>query len=105
MHRFQLVLSLAALVAAVGVAHGRPSDWNVADVPRELGVEHRTLRSEAMGGRVVGYNVFLPPGYAEGKERYPVVYYLHGKGGTERDTARFAPFVRRAIEAETFPAV
>jgi enterochelin esterase family protein len=27
------------------------------------------------------YTVFLPPGYDDGDERYPVLYMLHGMGG------------------------
>lgn len=34
--------------------------------------------------RDVGYNIYLPPGYAEETDtRYPVVYYCHGATGSE----------------------
>ncbi|MDA0979700.1 MAG: alpha/beta hydrolase-fold protein [Proteobacteria bacterium] len=34
--------------------------------------------------REIGFNVMLPPGYNQNPgKRYPVVYFLHGKGGTE----------------------
>src|SRR5262249_10157044 len=70
---------------------------------RVRGVEHGTLRSRAMNGREVGYNVYLPPGYREGGQRYPVVHYLHGLGGNERDSAYTATFVDKAIRAKEVP--
>jgi len=30
----------------------------------------------------VHYSIYLPPGYEEGSERYPVVYHLHGLNGS-----------------------
>lgn len=46
------------------------------------GLVHVTYESQAMQ-TTVGYSVVLPPGYEKGKERYPVVYWLHGGGGNE----------------------
>ena len=31
----------------------------------------------------VGYSIYLPTGYEGGSQRYPVIYWLHGRGGTE----------------------
>jgi endo-1,4-beta-xylanase len=31
----------------------------------------------------VRHRIYLPPGYAEGNERYPVAYFLHGVNGNE----------------------
>ena len=45
-------------------------------------VEVRTLSSTALG-RDMPYKVFLPPGYdATSSTRYPVLYMLHGLGGS-----------------------
>ncbi len=47
--------------------------------------------SQALAGNLVGdpaergYLVYLPPGYADGNRRYPVVYILHGFGADEHD--------------------
>ena len=72
---------------AAGVAFDHPpADAGLALPP---GVEHGSFVSASMGCEV-GYNVLLPPGYAAGAHRleklatrYPVVYYLHGRGDDE----------------------
>ncbi len=43
---------------------------------------HHTYRSAAMNCDV-GYTIYLPPSYATGSVRYPVVYWLPGGGCTE----------------------
>ncbi len=40
--------------------------------------------SKAMN-RAVRYKMYTPPGYEDGKQRYPVVYNLHGAGGGSPD--------------------
>ncbi len=35
-------------------------------------------------GRPVVFSIYLPEGYGESNERYPVVYHLHGRGGSHR---------------------
>ena len=46
-------------------------------VSERLTVDSRIL------DRSVSYRVYLPPGYSESKSTYPVVYLLHGGGGSE----------------------
>ena len=43
---------------------------------------HHTYRSVAMHCDV-GYTIYLPPDYASGSARYPVVYWLPGGGCNE----------------------
>jgi len=43
------------------------------------GVQHKTFRSNSMN-HDVGYNLYLPPEYAQSDRRFPVVYLLHGYG-------------------------
>ncbi len=43
--------------------------------------EHFALASPALGGRRQPVYVYLPPGYASGTSRYPVIYLLHGFPG------------------------
>jgi len=58
--------------------------WNVPTAKPH--VRHGTIHSLAMN-RIVGYNVFLPPSYADSPDRqYPVTYFLHGAGGDESAT-------------------
>lgn len=55
------------------------------DPPRPLpsNVTHGTFRSASMDVDV-GYSIYLPPGYEQNGRRYPVVYWLHGRTGSER---------------------
>src|SRR5437868_4457382 len=45
-------------------------------------LEHKTYTSALMKCSV-GYNLYLPPGYADSTKRYPVIYWCHGGGNTE----------------------
>lgn len=56
--------------------------WNNPSPSYPAGVTHHTFRSAA-NGVDIGFNVYVPPGYATSTARYPVIYYLHGKGGNE----------------------
>jgi len=96
-------MRLLPLLLAILPLHAAPdaSDWTWND-PRDLGVaglSHRSLASEAMG-REVGFQVYLPPAYeADPERRFPVVYFLHGAGGTESSDAGLAATVHAEIEA------
>ncbi len=64
-------------------------------------VKHTTFKSPSMGIEV-GYYIYLPPGYEQGKERYPVVYHLHGgRPGGENKSVRLAAYVDAAIQKGT----
>ena len=47
------------------------------------------VKSDALGGREVKLNVYLPDGYKDATGKYPVVYLLHGASGDENDWTRF----------------
>jgi len=84
---------------------GREVTWNSPPTSPIPGVEHSVLHSPSMD-RDVGYNVYLPSDYAEGKRRYPVVYFLHGAGGTESsDAGGFSGLIRKEVEAKHIPSV
>ncbi len=80
-----VLASLSAGAAQVPLVFVDDIAW--VDPPRSLptNVTHGTFRSTSMDLEV-GYSIYLPPGYEEGVERYPVVYWLHGAGGSERGT-------------------
>ena len=42
----------------------------------------RSFVGPVTGKRIV-YNVYLPPEYQSGEQRYPVIYHLHGAGGDQ----------------------
>lgn len=61
-------------------AEGAP--WEVRDVPHGS-VEVNWLRTAIINGETRQIFVYLPPGYEKNpKQRYPVLYLLHGSGDT-----------------------
>jgi enterochelin esterase-like enzyme len=56
---------------------------------------HGTFQSPSMDVEV-GYSIYLPDGYDESVREYPVVYWLHGRGGSEAGTA-VIPVLHEAI--------
>ena len=74
---------LSAATAARG-AIAAPDRTVESAVPPVSGhVEGRTFWSTALG-RTMPYRIYLPPGYELGMQRYPVLYLLHGMGGSDR---------------------
>lgn len=64
-----------------------------ADAPQAAvsSVERHTFASAALG-RAMPYYVYLPPGYEEAALRYPVLYMLHGMGGSYEEWRSFGIF-------------
>ena len=100
-----LVLSAAALLlSALPLA---AENWNNPPSNLPAGAEHKTFMSTSMKTEV-GYNIYLPPGYSSDKAadkvtRWPVLYYLHGRGGNESShTGAFAQF-DQAIKDKKIP--
>ena len=85
-------LVLLSLLATSLSAAEDPEIWKWND-PKELnipGLPHETIESASMK-RTVGYCICLPPQYEkEAERRFPVVFFLHGAGGTESSDAGFA---------------
>ena len=81
-------------------------NWNNPPVSLPSGVEHKTFTSASMKCDV-GYNIFLPPQYnAEANRRFPVIYYLHGRGGTESSNLKAFGLLDAAIAAgKVTPAI
>lgn len=52
-----------------------------APVPGSGCVEHCEMRSDVLGVNK-DFSIYLPAGYEESEQRYPVVYVLHPAGGT-----------------------
>jgi enterochelin esterase-like enzyme len=45
-------------------------------------VKHKTFYSQVLD-HDIGYNIYLPPGYKDCDEEYPVAYHIHGWTGNE----------------------
>jgi len=57
-----------------------------------------TFQSPSMG--VAGYSIYLPPGYANGRVKYPVLDHLHGvRPSGEGKVVRLADYVDAALKA------
>jgi endo-1,4-beta-xylanase len=82
------LLTIAALILMAAVLAAEPvlprgGGWDNPPAEPGPGVVHKTFRSGSMNVDV-GYNLYLPPGYADDAgRRYPVIYWLHGLGGNE----------------------
>jgi endo-1,4-beta-xylanase len=75
----------AAPAGAKPPAGDAPDRWSTPPAKANPLLAHRTFRSAAMNVEV-GYNLYVPPGYddAENRDaRYPVLYWLHGRGQDE----------------------
>jgi putative tributyrin esterase len=80
------VLAVAIGAACAGSASRAATPGGAAAAGRPTGTVHEDLfRSEALGVEK-HLAVYLPPSYGrDPARRFPVVYYLHGLGGTETD--------------------
>jgi predicted alpha/beta superfamily hydrolase len=87
----RLILLLSLLFAAPALA--QPS----GGTPIVIGQSYR-LPSKAMAGTRV-LNVWLPPGYAEGGRRYPVLYVLDG--GLAQDFEHIAALAQLGTVVDT----
>src|ERR671922_197515 len=68
LRRFLVVLGAVALLGVEG---------SVASPTLHGTLLERSLPSKALRGRLA-FEVYVPPGYATSKLRYPVIYFLHG---------------------------
>ena len=66
-------------------------------------ISESSFPSRALGSRL-RFAVYLPPGYRDGRERYPVIYYLHGLPATG-DAFRTFGFVPAALEQRSLRAI
>jgi len=57
---------------------------NFVNPPEEApqNVIHKTFYSQILN-HDIGYNIYLPSGYEDSSEKYPVVYHIHGWTGNE----------------------
>ena len=85
---------------------GYPHDMTWFNVPKDPqpGVVHKGYQSKAME-KQVGYNIYLPPGYESDSKRYPVVYWLHGRGGTESSNGYPVQYLNDGITSGKLPAI
>ena len=72
-----LVRAIALGIVALTLSNGSFAQPARGTIREGLTVESKVL------GRSVRYSIYLPPGYSESAQAYPVVYLLHGGGGSD----------------------
>jgi enterochelin esterase-like enzyme len=73
-----------------------PASWIMPDIAGP-NLARRTFDSKAAGEKV-SYLLYLPPGYEKSPAtRYPVVYWLHGLGGSQQGAPDFCERLTQAI--------
>lgn len=104
MRNFILILTALLITQSASAQRNREIKWVNSEIPSVTGLEHKVLASKSLG-HDVGYVVWTPPNFDDsGKTRYPVVYFLHGAGGSEAsDSGGFASRVAAGIRQEKFP--
>ena len=104
-----LAATLLSASAASAQSAGRPADsgfgaWADPNHDGPAGMKYETFASK-LAGTDVSYLIYLPPGYETNKDqRYPVIYWLHGRGGSQTGAGNFAARLDAAIKAGQVPA-
>lgn len=79
-----------------------PASWIMPDISGPNLARH-TFDSPAAGEKV-SYLLYLPPGYEKSPaSRYPIVYWLHGLGGSQQGAPDFCERLTQAINAGKTP--
>jgi endo-1,4-beta-xylanase len=96
--RAALVAGMAVIASASVQAQEPFLKWyNPPQNPQPF-LQHHSYNSAMMQTRV-GYSIYLPPTYTEAgnMQRFPVIYWLHGRGGSEIHDQFPARIVDQAI--------
>lgn len=71
------------IVCLLAICCLHAENWNNPPGGLPANVQHKSFMSASMKTEV-GYNIYLPADYAKNAQQfYPVLYYLHGRGGNE----------------------
>jgi acetyl esterase/lipase len=83
-----------------------PNDaWVDPIIDAPVGTRYVTFAAPSLGpGRMASYLIYLPPGYDKAPaKRYPVLYYFHGGGGSQRVGDIWVQKLDAAIKAGVCP--
>ncbi|SHF11293.1 protein of unknown function [Mariniphaga anaerophila] len=77
--------------------------WVDPEIGTAPGLSHHIFPSKALNTDV-GYVIWTPENYEKSTRHYPVIYFLHGVGGTEAaDAGEFSRWLSKAIKEHIFP--
>lgn len=94
----QTLHAVALLLAVSALPLFAKTSWNNPPSRPPPDVRHDTFRSATLKTDV-GYNICLPPQYdKDSKQRFPVIYYLHGYEGNESSFLDYAKYWRDAVK-------
>jgi endo-1,4-beta-xylanase len=100
------VLAAIPANAAEPTKPTKPAVWLEPDRTTPNGTHYATFTSKVLNGQEVSYLIYLPQGYDQGNQRYPVIYWLHPWGGDQQVGAKvFLPYVQAAINEKVMPPV
>src|SRR5882762_9305951 len=68
--------------------NGNMTSSTDASAPTTPDVQKLAFTSQALG-RSMPYAIYLPPDYATGTRRYPVLYMLHGMSGSNQEWSSY----------------
>ena len=83
-----------------------PNDaWVDPIIDEPVGTRYMTFSAASLGpGGQASYLIYLPPDYEKNRNmRYPVLYFLHGAGGSQRVGDRWVQKLDAAIESGDAP--
>jgi enterochelin esterase-like enzyme len=106
-------LSILIALGLLPFLQGQTADPNKSGLPHDMiwfnvpknpqpGVVHKGYHSASMNNEV-GYNIWLPPGYETSSQRYPVVYWLHGRNNTESSNGYPINYLADGVANQTLP--
>ena len=103
---FLLVTVAARAQGPGGRSEGRGALWIDPNTQEPAGTHYRLFPTPSRGaGTQASYLVYLPPDYeSAASHRYPVVYWLHGGGGSQREGGWMVERIDAAIRAGKIPA-
>jgi endo-1,4-beta-xylanase len=98
-------LALVFLAATLNAAEEKPFMSFNNPPAKPIALETNHVYESAVMGVKVGYNLYLPPGYGDpgNTNRYPVIYWLHGRGRTESNDQFPPATVDAAIRSNVVP--
>jgi enterochelin esterase-like enzyme len=106
--QFSIIFSLTrslALTWLLGIAATDACAQWVTPPVIAPGVQQQLFHSES-AGQIVSYHIFLPPEYnANGDQRFPVLYWLHGAGAGTSSIAPLCQLYANAIQSKLIPPV
>ena len=107
-----IALFIATSLISVAICHAqsperRPRAAASWQMPPVIGanLHYNTFESKAAGEKV-SYLIYLPEAYEKNKDEYfPVVFWLHGVGGSQRGVPRMCENFTAAIAQKKMPPV